>query len=162
MHVEPTSRPEPRVPLNQIPFGLDPSDRLEIDEDHLSFLVVFARLWPSYLLPRLNTFYEKKNPGLDKKNIIDEVNRLMLEWVKMRGPWGGSNFTQIAWDRVTGQPYGLTQSQYAGVDYVPIKQEMIKDEYERVVRYWHAKEHLRMYQEKCVQELRNLGRVIGL
>ncbi|KAL9583148.1 MAG: hypothetical protein Q9212_002877 [Teloschistes hypoglaucus] len=158
MHLEPASLPEPRVPPQHIPLGLDPYDRRQIDEHYLSFLIVFARLWPSYLLPRLNAFYAKQNPGLLAKEIItNEVTRLVIEWAKMRGPWGGSNLTHFGLDRVTHQLYGWIQ----GV-YVPIGQEMITAEYERAVRCWHVKEHIRMYQEKCVQELRNLGRVIGL
>ncbi|KAL8641774.1 MAG: hypothetical protein Q9228_001465 [Teloschistes exilis] len=160
MRVDLASLPEPRVPANEIPPWLHPSDRREVDEDHLSFLVVFARLWPSYLLPRLNSFYEDKNPGLAKEFVTDEVKRLMLEWCTMRGSWDGYPFTRLYWHPVVRQLYGVIQ--HVGIVCVPINREMIKTEYERRVRRWHVNEHLRMYQEKCVQELRNQGRVIGL
>lgn len=155
--IDPPSPPEPRVPHYAHPRFLLRNDKVKIDADYASFSIVWQRLWPAYLLQPLQEFCKTRddpnNQSIFHKEILYEhIQKVLHEWISV--------VNEEAW----GYHIGMRECVEIGM-FVRSSWEVewrAKVEYERRVRVWHVREHLRKYQIRAAGELRRMGFKIGL
>ncbi|KAI4124570.1 MAG: hypothetical protein LQ338_004732 [Usnochroma carphineum] len=149
MHLDPASPPEPLV---YPPPFLRPYDKALIDENYMSFYVVWQRLWPLYLHEPLEAFCREQGPHIFHKELLcNEVRRLMVSWTTPAAVVEMREFRMEAGDPWWGRSYEQMQME-----------QQAKLEYERRVRCWHVQRHVAMYENWAAGELRKMGFLVGL
>lgn len=149
MRIDAASPPEPLMPP---PHSLRPDHKALIDENYLTFSVVWHRLWPLYLKEPLESYCREKDPHIFKRELIfNEVRRFMVSWTTQAAVIEMNDFRIQSGDGCLGRTYEQVQTE-----------QQAKLEYERRVRCWHVQKHVAMYEAWSAGELRKLGFKIGI
>ncbi|KAL8943570.1 MAG: hypothetical protein Q9211_000951 [Gyalolechia sp. 1 TL-2023] len=157
VQIDPPSPYEPRVPPYSHPPYLRIIDKARIDEEYMSFTVVWQRLWPAYLQERLQGFCDaRESPHIFHKELLyDEVDKLLHRWIAAAVP------TRAVWNYHHVRN-GLLPPEAAFVARPGWEEEWrARIDYERLVRLWHVEEHGMKYQLRAAGELRKMGEFIS-
>ncbi|KAI4195804.1 MAG: hypothetical protein LQ346_003352 [Caloplaca aetnensis] len=149
MHTKLLDPCEPQV--EPLPF-LHPSFKAQIDEDYMSFSVVWQRIWPFYLQEPLEAFCREKGPHIFHKEVLcAKVRDLMTDWCKEPEVAKGQETIHAQRPEFRGQSNRQILYMWR-----------TKLTYELLVRRWHAARHIVKYEAWAAGELSKKGYKIGI
>lgn len=149
----------PRVESLDIPYGLLPRDKRDIDAAYRSFGEVFKRIWYLHLRDVLVALYDGCGSAPSTTEFIKEqVGKLLDAWANEYKPFeqyrrGGWRLENSFLHPRTGELQGLYLNDWDQEYYRSLDRDLLRDAYAKRVRQWHVKVYLLNYQRECIRKL---------